>query len=142
MQSFIQAEDKRRKEEGTNPVSIEEKNDLVEHLQGTSARLCEQKLAELAPERTLPREKARAITEDAILIQFTVNKNLFKKMNQLKALWSHQNPEGKMEPFLEKLVDMALAKADPVQRKLKEPVSLPTRLWKRKSTKTLPHAKS
>ena len=65
VQSFIQNEDKRRKYEGEKPVTVEEKTALVEKLQGTSFRQCEQKLAELAPESALPKDKARAITEDA-----------------------------------------------------------------------------
>ena len=98
---------------------------VVQQLQGTSDRQCEQKLAELSPELALPKEKARPITDDAILLQFTVNKNLFAKIEQLKALWSHQNPEGKLEVLLEKLVDAALEKADPIQKISKKTSQLP-----------------
>jgi len=125
LQGYIQQEDKRRKEDGQKPVSLEEKKILVEQLQGTSDRQCEQKLAELSPELALPKEKARPITDDAIMLQFTVNKKLFNKIEQLKALWSHQNPEGKLELLLEKLVDSALEKADPIQESSKQKSQLP-----------------
>ena len=125
LQCYIQQEDKRRKEEGQKPVSLEEKKNLVEQLQGTSDRQCEQKLAELAPELTLPKEKARPITDDAIMLQFIVNKKLFAKIELLKALWSHQNPEGKLEVLLEKLVDAALEETDPIQNETKKSTQLP-----------------
>ncbi len=125
LQSFLQNQDKRRKEVGQKPISQEAKQALVEQFKGTSARQCEQQLAQLAPESVLPREKVRAITEDAFLLQFTVHQGLLSKINQLKALWSNQNPEGNMEKLLEKLVDMALEKADPIQKKPKKQGVLP-----------------
>ena len=127
LQSFFQNEDKRRKTEGQKLFSREDKRVLVEQLQGTSARECELKLAQLSPESALPKEKARPLNEDAFLLQFTVNKGLMDKIEKLKALWSHQIPDGSLEQLMEQLVNLALEKIDPILKEPKDTGALPAR---------------
>lgn len=97
-------------------VSIEEKRDLIQQLEGTSARVCEKKLIQIAPEIALPKEKTRPITEEKAVIQFVADQKLMKKIERLKSLLSHQNVEGRYDQLFEKIVDMALEKLDPEKR--------------------------
>ncbi len=138
LQTFIQNEEKRRKTQDQVPISPEEKQSLITQLQGVSARQCEQKLAELSPEAGLPKEKTRPLTDDKFLIQFTAGRDLMGKIQKLKSLWSHQNPEGSLEQLFEKLVDMALEKADPEKKIEKKKPRLPTSNVETSSTRYIP----
>ncbi len=138
LQTYLHQEDKKRKVEKKAPVTQSEKQTLIQTLQGTSARECEQKLAKLSPETSLPKEKTRPITDERVLIQFTAGKDLLEKINKLKNLWSHQNPEGSLEKLIEKLADMALEKTDPERKPEKKSTQLPTSEVKGSSTRYIP----
>lgn len=116
IQCFVRKENKKRKEEKEAPISKAEKLELVKKLEGTSARSCEKKLIQMAPETALPKEKTRPLTEEKTLIQFVADKKLMDKIEKLKALLSHQNIEGRYDKLFEKAVDMALNKLDPEKR--------------------------
>lgn len=116
MQSFFKKEDQQRMKQKAPKLSSKEKLNLVDQLEETSARQCEQKLAEIAPESALPKEKTRPITEDKFLIQLSVDKKLMAKMEKLKGLLSHQNPEGSYEKLFETLVELGLDKFSPERR--------------------------
>ena len=116
VQSHIQRENKKRREEKSFKLSQTEKLDLVKQLEGTSARKCEAKLAEISPETGLPREKSRALTPEKTLIQFVADRDLVKKLQKLLALTSHQNPKGKYEKLFNQLAELGLNKLDPARR--------------------------
>ena len=126
LQTYFHQEDKKRKEEQKALVTQEEKHAVIQTLQGISARECEQKLAELSPETALPKQKIRPITDKKVLIQFTADRELVTKLNKLKNLWSHQNPEGNLETLIGKLADLALEKADPERKPERKSPRLPT----------------
>jgi hypothetical protein len=90
--------------------------DLVLKLEGTSSRTCEFRLAQISPETEIPREKTRILSPEKTQIQFVVNQGLMSKINKLKQLTSHSNPEGSYEVLFSKLVDIALEKLDPEKR--------------------------
>ena len=90
--------------------------DLVSRLEGTSARKCEQALAQLSPETALPREKTRPITEEISQISFVASRKLIQKFERLKSLTSHQNPQGSYEKLFTHLAAIGLEKLDPVAR--------------------------
>lgn len=117
IQSFVRRENKKRKEEKKSPISKSEKLELIEVLEGTSARICEKKLLERAPEIALPKEKVRSISEEKTLVQFVADKKLMNKIERLKWLLSHQNVEGRYDQLFEKVIDMALEKLDPEKRR-------------------------
>ncbi|MBI4224272.1 MAG: hypothetical protein HY609_05010, partial [Deltaproteobacteria bacterium] len=112
VQSFFRQEEKKRK----GPISTSEKRDLVLQLEGTSARSCEKKIAQIAPEIKKPREKARPLTEATTLIQFVADKEMMEGIEKLKPLLAHGNPEGRLALLFKKLVSLGLEKWDPVQR--------------------------
>lgn len=113
-QRFLQKENRCRRENRTPAISKAEKLEVVNSLEGKSIRDCEQKLAELSPESALPRDKTRIITQGKVHIAFTASQALLKKIERLKALTAHQNPEGQYEKLFEKALDLALAKLDPL----------------------------
>jgi len=116
VQGYIQRENKRRKTDKTPKLSSIEKLDLIKKLEGTSSRTCEKKLARISPEEGIPKEKTRVITPEMTQIQFTANQDLMKKIQRLKELTFHTNPEGKYEDLFSKLVEIALDKLDPERR--------------------------
>jgi len=116
VQGYIQRENKRRKTVKTPKLSPAEKLDLINKLEGTSARTCEKKLAEISPELGIPKEKTKIITPEMTQIQFVANQDLMTKIQRLKCLTFHTNPEGKYEDLFSKLVEIALDKLDPERR--------------------------
>ena len=116
VQSFFRQENKKRKKENAPRLNPKEKLDLVKKLEGTSSRTCEKKLAAIAPEINLPKEKTRFINQEKILIQFVANPDLMKKITKLKELLSHKIPEGGYEEIFTELVEIALEKLDPERR--------------------------
>lgn len=116
LQTFLRRDDKKRREEKSEKLSKVERLDLVSRLEGTSARKCEQVLAQLSPETALPRERTRPITEEMTQISFVASKNLLRKIERLKSLTSHQNPEGSYEKLFTHALAIALEKLDPVER--------------------------
>jgi len=89
---------------------------LVNQLEGTSARQCEEKLARLDPEVSLPKDRTKILTEEKVLIQFVASKGLMKKIKRIQELVSHQPKENRYEELFEKVLDMALEKIDPIRR--------------------------
>lgn len=117
LQGFIRKTDqKQQKEKGGSKLTQVDKLTLITQLEGTSARVCEQKLAQLDPVLALPKEKARPLTSNKTQIQFVASQELMTKIEKLKSLISHQNPEASFEKIFEKALDLALDKLDPERR--------------------------
>ena len=115
-QDFIKKENKKRKVNKKPRLSTQEKSNLLAKIEGTSARKCEQKLAEINPELALPQEKTKPLSPENTFYQFTASKKLHKNIERLKSLTSHQNPEGKLEALFIKITEIALEKLDPERR--------------------------
>jgi len=129
IQSFIRQEDSRRRECKAPKLQTKDKLKLISQLEGSSARECEKKLAQLSPESDRPRDKTRFIDEEITLVSFSAGSKLMKKIERLKELTSHSNSEGKYEKLFEQAVDLLLEKIDPVkkeERRAKRRVPLPT----------------
>jgi len=121
VQRFLQKENRKRKTEQALPFTKTAKLELVNALEGRSLRDCEQKLAEISPEAALPRDRTRVLTQEKVHIAFTASLGLLQKIERLKVLTCHQNPQGQYEALFERAVDLALDKLDPerkVQRAL------------------------
>ncbi len=116
MQSYFRQEVEKRQVENIPPMTQEEKLVLLGKLEGTSARECERKLAEISPKLCQPKEKEKPLTYDKTLIQFLADPELMKKIHRLKSLMSHQNPESRLDLLFGKVVDIALEKLDPERR--------------------------
>jgi len=105
-----------RKEEKKAPIKKEEKLELVNSLSGTSSRECERKLIKLSPDTALPREITKPLSEDNTLLQLVADKDFMKKLERIKELTSHQNPEGKHVKAISKAMDHCLDIIDPCRR--------------------------
>jgi len=116
VQGYLQRENKKRKLDKTPKLTSLEKINLVKKLEGTSSRECEKRLAQISPEISIPREKTKIITFEMTQIQFVANKSLMRKIQRLKELTFHTNPEGKYEELFSKLVELGLDKLDPERR--------------------------
>lgn len=119
MQSFFRQENQKRRSERRASISPQEKLQMVTQLAGTSSRQCERKLAQIAPETALPKERVRPLNSDKTQVQFLVDGELMAKIQRLKELTSHQNPEGKLERVFAKAVDLALDQLDPERREMR-----------------------
>ncbi len=119
-QSFFKSEDIRRKSEGDPKLSLQAKQEIAQSMVGASMRECEKKLAEISPEAALPSEKTKELPRGKTLIQFSAAQELMEKLERLKCLLAHQNPDGSYEGLLGVLADMALREIEP-----KKPESAP-----------------
>jgi len=137
LQGFLRKTEKKSREEEGPEISRAEKISLINQLEGTSARQCERKLAEIAPEISLPKEKTKPLNETEVMIQFVAGKKLMKKIQKAKELLSHQNLEGRYDELFEKVLDIALAKLDPAQREARRQKRLEKSIAKSKSNTAL-----
>lgn len=112
-QSFFRKEDQRRREQGEQRLSLEEKREVVTELFGKSSREGQRVLMERSPEVMTPSEKLRPLPEQKTMIQFVASVELMGKLEELKSLLAHQNFEGRMDVLIEKLADIALKKLNP-----------------------------
>ena len=111
LQHFLKGEQKNR----GKTYSQFAKKELVAKVTGKSRRDCDRLLAELAPETPRP-EQARPISANQTEIRFTAEETLLAKIEKLKALLSHRNPNPSYAELIEMLADMALKRLDPEQK--------------------------
>ena len=111
LQHFFKGEKKDR----GKTYSHTAKKELVAKVTGKSRRDCDRLLAELAPETPRP-EQARPISATQTEIRFTAEETLLAKIEKLKALLSHRNPNPSYAELIEMLADMALKRLDPEQK--------------------------
>jgi hypothetical protein len=97
------------------PYSLNAKIELVESCLGKSRKEAELEFARRNPERE-KRETSYAVSEDRLRVSFSISKDLNVKLNQLKDLLSHVDPNMTTEHLLERLAELGLDKYDP-QRK-------------------------
>ncbi|MGK5082748.1 HNH endonuclease signature motif containing protein [Bdellovibrionota bacterium FG-1] len=112
-QSFFRTEDQKRKSEGDEKLGLQAKQEIAQSMLGTSMRECEKKLTKISPESALPPEKTRELLRGKTLIQFSADAELMEKIEKLKGLLAHQNPDGSYEGLFEILAELALKKIEP-----------------------------
>jgi len=96
-----------------------EKRALLEVVKEKSKRECERILAREMPEM-IPAEKERVLTETYTEVRVVLNERQRGKLNRLKALLSHKNPNPTYAELIEILSDVALKKLDPFEKKPKK----------------------
>ncbi len=112
-QVFFRKEDQRRKEQGEQKLSLEEKREVVTELFGKSTREGQRVLMERSPDVMIPTEKTRPLPEQKTLIQFVASAELMEKLEELKNLMAHKNFEGRMDILVEQVADIALNELRP-----------------------------
>jgi hypothetical protein len=113
-QSFFRQESKLGKK-----YSVTQKREVLSKLENKSSRECMRELVMISPE-AIPQERRRFLDANKTELKIVVDRELLEKLDELKALWSHINPNMSDLELLKKMIDQCLKKPKP--RK----VSLPT----------------
>jgi hypothetical protein len=85
-------------------VTKEEKREVIASLENASTRETERILANRYPQSKLLRETIRPVAPNQNLIEFYVDDETLKQIEDLKARFSHQMPSGKMEDLIKILI--------------------------------------
>ncbi len=112
-QVFFRKEDQRRKEQGEQKLSLEEKREVVTELLGKSTREGQRVLLERSPDVMIPTEKTHPLPERKTLVQFVASAELMEKLEELKHLLAHKNFEGRMDVLIDQVADLALNELRP-----------------------------
>ncbi len=103
----------RRVEKQTAGLDRSRKSQIMDELCGVNVREAEQRLANHFPNQ-VKSEFQRAVNADLVQISLTVSTELLGKLERLKGLLAHKNPEGRMDGLMEVLADFALSHLDPM----------------------------
>ncbi len=109
IQSFIQ-----RKEE---PVSRQEKKDLVFALQGKSRRECEKELSALDPQAAIPQEQERVVGPTQTEIRFVADDALMEMLQKIRELDGHVSGHSSYLELFRRMASITLKKLDPLATK-------------------------
>lgn len=111
MQTFLKFEKKQNV-----AFTVDQTKSLVESLENKSSREVEKQLLSLRPADQIPSEKTRAIDDVHTEIKLVIPDQLKQKLDQLRLLLSHVNPEMNYQQLLQYLTDKALAQLNPVNK--------------------------
>ena len=117
------------------PISKAQKRDLINKVQGKSGRETEQLLSNTFPLICSEREKVRDISNDKVEIKVILNKESQQKLDTLKKLLSHKNPNMSYGELISLLAEMGLNKYDPKRKIKKQSLKTPTKKQAVKVTK-------
>jgi hypothetical protein len=112
--TFFKAEEKQKRE-----VTLENKRDILSSLENKSSREAEKQLRKQAPLPLPAQEKTRALTDEHVEVKIVLDKSLQAKLDELKSLLSHKNPNMSHAELISDLADIALKELKP-----KDPSSL------------------
>jgi len=96
-------------------LSVEDKREVLEKLEGKSSRECEKELLKIssAPIEIVRPEKTRVIDEEHTELKLVLDKELLSKFKRLRELRSHANPQMTYAELLNYLADEALKRLEP-----------------------------
>ncbi len=112
LQYFFEKEKKHCHKE----FSSEEKLDLISKIEGKTQEECQRLLYTVSqdPEKTmLPQEKERVVSETKTEIKLILDQELLKKLQRIKELTAHQNPNPSYAELLTLMADHWLKQIDP-----------------------------
>ncbi len=113
MTNALKAQQTFRAEAKQRVVPMEEKKALLRELKHASTKEADKVLAERYPASKRPPEKVTPVDKNQNLIQFYVDNETLKQIEELKAKFSHQMPSGKMEDLLKILIQKATREPNP-----------------------------
>jgi hypothetical protein len=94
-------------------VTKKEKREVIASLENTSTREADRVLSIRYPQSTSLPEKIKPVAPNQNLVQFYVDDETLKQIEDLKARFSHQMPSGKMEDLIKILIKKVTAPAKP-----------------------------
>jgi len=87
-QSFIKAYEKKNNE----VLNASEKLELIENIKNKTTKEVKEYFARLDPETTLPPDQMKHLSEKHVQVNWTLEKELLEKLDYLKSLISHEQP--------------------------------------------------
>lgn len=114
-----------------------QKLDVLKKVEGKSRRQTEKVLCEIDPEINQVREKVRYLNKDQVEVKLILDKNSYEKIEQLRNLLAHKNPNMSYGELVTVLTELGLDKYDP-RRKLKTQKRVEKesqKIWKDNSSK-------
>ena len=116
-------EKKESKPENKTPVDLNstQKLNLIKKAEGQSSRELEKTLFDIDPEVCNEKERVRHINNDKVEIKVILDKNSQQKLEDLKKLLSHKNPNMSYGELFSLLAELGLNKYDP-KRKLNKKI--------------------
>ena len=109
------------------PISKAQKRDLINKVQGKSGRETEQLLSHTFPLICNERERVRDVNNDKVEIKVILNKESQQKLESLKKLLSHKNPNMSYGELISLLAEMGLNKYDPKRKVKKQSLKTPAK---------------
>ena len=100
--------------------SVADKKELLEKLENKSSKECIKEFVAISPQAVI-QEKRRDLTPSLTELKIVIDQDLIQKLDQLKALWSHQNPTMTDLELLQKMANLCLKHTDPAQKKVRAP---------------------
>ena len=122
------------------PLSKSQKRNLINKVQGKSGRETEQLLSNTFPEVCNERERVKDISNDRIEIKVILDRESQEKLESLKKLLSHKNPNMSYGELISLLAEMGLNKYDPKRKINKKSLKTPVvkkQAAKEKSSKNM-----
>ncbi|MGZ3688154.1 MAG: DUF222 domain-containing protein [Bdellovibrionota bacterium] len=112
--------------------STEQKRELLLKVENQSKRETEKILASIAPE-AMRRDSERAVSEDLVEVRMTIPRTVLKKIQRVRELTSHQNPDPTYAELLGMLSEEFLKKHAPERQtpRITPPAECRTRYIKR-----------
>ena len=92
-----------------NPLGVAEKKEILKTLENKSTREAERELLSRSSNPIqLIGDKIKAVTETSSEIRFIADNHLLEKLNQVKALLAHKNPNPTMAELVAEMAHMTL----------------------------------
>lgn len=110
VQSFLKAEKK-----NARPYSENAKIELVETCIGKSVNEVEREFARRNPEIE-KRESVRFTSEDRVRVSHSLSIQVEEKLQRIKEIWSHVDPNMTREELLDRMSEIVLNQVDPVRK--------------------------
>lgn len=104
---------KREETEQGKVYTTEEKREILESMAHQPKRECEKILAALSPESILSPERVKPLTENHTELRIIVTEETLQKVEKLRNLLAHQNPNGSYATLIDLMAEIALDQVDP-----------------------------
>lgn len=110
IQSFLYSEKRSER-----PYSLEAKIELIETCAGKSVRDVQKEFVRRNPEIE-KREVVRATNENQIRVSHSLSNEVEAKLQRIKLLWSHVDPNMTREQLLDRMAEITLEQIDPLRK--------------------------
>ncbi|PWU15626.1 MAG: hypothetical protein C5B49_11515, partial [Bdellovibrio sp.] len=106
----------RQESKGEAPLARDQKMELLAKLENKSKREAEKiVLKESSDPAALRGDRVKAVSEEKVEFRFTAGKELVGKIEKIKGLLAHRQPDPSIGALVDQLCDIALKKLDPAQ---------------------------